>query len=64
MADIYGSHFEYNGEQSLKYGLIIANVESGRFTDIAGEISGETVFKISRPPAGPWSENYSYHKEQ
>ena len=58
MADIYGSHFEYNGEQSLKYGLIIANVESGRFTDIAGEISGETVFNRKNTQRHLIGDNY------
>lgn len=44
MADIYGSHFEYAGVTSRRYGLIIANVETERLTSVSGAISGVTVF--------------------
>lgn len=44
MADIYGSHFEYGGIDSSTYGLIIANVESTRFNQVAGTITPVTLF--------------------
>lgn len=44
MADIYGSHFEYAGVSSRLYGLIIANVQTNRFTQMSGSIEGHTVF--------------------
>ena len=44
MPDIYGSHFEYAGVSSRIYGLIIANVETSRFTQISGAINGVSVF--------------------
>ena len=44
MADIYGSHFEYGGVDSATHGMIIANVETERFTQVAGTISGVTIF--------------------
>ena len=44
MADIYGSHFEYGGVTSRQYGLIIANVETDRLTQLYGSIEGMTVF--------------------
>jgi phage-related protein len=47
MPDIYGSHFEYAGTLSRKYGLIIANVETTRYTPISGSISGVTAFNKS-----------------
>ena len=47
MADIYGSHFEYAGISSRRYGLIIANVETRRFSQVSGSIEGKTVFNRS-----------------
>lgn len=47
MADIYGSHFEYGGVSSRTHGIIIANVESTRFTQVSGTISGLTIFSKS-----------------
>lgn len=44
MADIYGSHFEYAGVPSRRYGLIIANVQTERATQVAGSVNGITVF--------------------
>lgn len=44
MADIYGSHFEFAGISSREYSLIIANVETTRVTQLAGTISGNTIF--------------------
>ncbi|MBP5463032.1 MAG: hypothetical protein J6Y20_13060 [Lachnospiraceae bacterium] len=44
MADIYGSHFEYAGVSSRGYGLIIANVETERFRNTSGTITGVSLF--------------------
>lgn len=44
MADMYGSHFEYGGVLSRKYGLIIVNAETSRFRRLSGEIKGNTIF--------------------
>lgn len=44
MSDIYGSHFEYSGVLSRKYGLIIATVGTDRIGKLSGDISGVTVF--------------------
>lgn len=47
MADIYGSHFTYGGTLSSTYGIMIASVESERFTQVAGTIAGVTIFNKS-----------------
>ena len=47
MADIYGSHFEYAAKSSREYGLVIANVETGRMDKLAGDIEGMTIFNKS-----------------
>ena len=44
MADLSGVHFEYGGVSSRLYGLITANVETTRFTKVAGDISGVTIY--------------------
>ncbi len=44
MADIYGSHFEFGGQTSRQYGLIFANIETDRFTQLGGSPSTQTVF--------------------
>ena len=44
MADIYGSHFEFAGLSSRRYGLIFANVETTRYSAASGEIEGVTIF--------------------
>ena len=44
MADLSGVHFEYAGISSRLYGLITGNVETTRFTQIAGEIGGVTIY--------------------
>lgn len=44
MVDIYGSHFEYGGTSSETHGIILANAETDRFTQVAGTISGVTIF--------------------
>ena len=44
MADIYGSHFEYAGISSRRYGLIIASVESNRNTQVSGVVNGISIF--------------------
>lgn len=47
MPDIYGSHFEYASTSSRVYGLIIANIETSRFTQLNGTIEGVSVFNKS-----------------
>lgn len=42
--DFYGCHFEYAGELSRKYGLIIANIETDRNTKIAGKSKSVSIF--------------------
>lgn len=44
MADIYASHFEYDGIMSRKYNLVIANVETGRFRKLSGDIHSNTIY--------------------
>lgn len=44
MADIYGSHFEYGGVSSRRYGLMFASVDAGRAGSVSGTISGVTAF--------------------
>lgn len=43
MADIYGSHFEYGGISSRRYGLLFANMDTGRNLQVSGTINGVTV---------------------
>lgn len=47
MADIYGSHFEYAGISSRKWGLVIVSSTSNRFMKLAGDIEGVTIFSKS-----------------
>lgn len=44
MADIYGSHFEFGGISSRKYGLIIVAAESARNISVSGEVGVSTIF--------------------
>lgn len=44
MADIYCCHFEYGGVSSRTYGLHFVNVETERFINVQGEISGVNIF--------------------
>lgn len=43
MADIYGSHFEYGGISSRRYGLLFANMNTERNLQVSGTINGVTV---------------------
>lgn len=47
MADIYGSHFEFAGVPSRQWGLIIANVNTSRMTQLGGTKEGVTIFSRS-----------------
>lgn len=47
VAEIYGVHFEYNGIQSRRYGLMIANIETERFNQTYGTRQGITLFNKS-----------------
>lgn len=42
--DIYGSHFEYAGVSSGRYGLIMANVNTERYIGLGGTTSSISVF--------------------
>lgn len=44
MAELSGVHFEYGGISSRLYGLITANADTKRNTQISGEIKGVTVY--------------------
>ena len=44
--DFYGCHFEYAGQNSRKYNLVFANVETSRLTSLSGTIS--TVSQFSK----------------
>lgn len=59
MADIYGSHFEYGGISSRKYGLIIANLSTTRNTSVSGDINGVTVFNKATKARHLIEDDYS-----
>ena len=59
MAEIYGSHFEYNGIPSRRYGLMIANIETDRFNQIAGSVQGITLFNKNSLKRYLINNNYS-----
>lgn len=42
--EIYGSHFEYAGTNSRVYGLILATVETSRFTSVSGDTETVSLF--------------------
>lgn len=44
MADIYCCHFEYGGISSRTHGLHFVNVETDRFINVQGQISGVNIF--------------------
>ena len=44
MAELYGTHFEFNGKSSREYGLIFANVDTSRFTRLAGESKSSFIY--------------------
>lgn len=44
MADIYGSHFEFGGITSRQYGLVIANLNTSRWTQLSGSSHGITIY--------------------
>lgn len=47
MADIYGSHFEFAGISSRKWGLVIVNAETKRMNKLYGDKKGVTIFSRS-----------------
>lgn len=47
MADIYGSHFEYGGVSSRQYDLVIASLNTGRWTQLGGTSEGVTIYSKS-----------------
>lgn len=44
MADIYGSHFLFAGENSRTYGLVVANMQTQRMTRVRGEADSVLYF--------------------
>ena len=42
--ELYGSHFKYAGINSRRYGLIFANVDTSRFTSVAGDAKTISVY--------------------
>lgn len=44
MADFYGSHFEFGGESSRRYGLVLVSIKEERSTLMCGKKSAITVF--------------------
>lgn len=59
MADIYGSHFEYGGISSRRYGLIFVNVQTERFSQSSGKIDGVKVFNRKEKRIYLVDDNYS-----
>ena len=59
MADIYGSHFEYDGRSSFEFGIIMVNITSERFTNLSGVIEGVTIFNKSSKRNYLIDDNYS-----
>lgn len=57
--DLYGSHFEYAGEMSRKYGLVIANLDTDRNTMISGKIESLSVFNKRNQSRHDLGSNYS-----
>lgn len=47
MADIYATHFEYDGVLSRKYNLVIVNVDTERLTVLSGTIQSNGIFNKS-----------------
>lgn len=44
MADMYGSHFEFAGTSSRRWGLIFVTMEANRRTQLGGEKQGVAIF--------------------
>ena len=42
--ELYGSHFEYAGIKSRLYGLVLATVDTSRFTSVSGETETISLF--------------------
>ncbi|MBQ2347798.1 MAG: hypothetical protein II388_05430 [Clostridia bacterium] len=59
MAEIYGSHFEYGGISSTRYGLMIANLETERFKQISGNVESVTLFNKSSRKRYLIDDNYT-----
>lgn len=57
--DLYGCHFEYAGELSRKYGLMIANVNTDRNTMISGKVESLSVFNKRNQSRNDLGSNYS-----
>lgn len=47
MADMYGSHFEFSGISSRRWGLIIVNIDTKRMIQLGGDKKGVTIFSKS-----------------
>lgn len=42
--ELYGSHFEYAGVNSRRYGLVIATVDTSRFTSVMGDAETVSIY--------------------
>lgn len=59
LAEIYGAHFEYSGTSSRRYSLMIANIETERFTQVSGTTQGITLFNKSSMKRHLIDDDYS-----
>lgn len=59
MADMYGSHFEFAGVSSRKWGLIIVNANTSRLIQLGGAKKGVTVFSKSAKKLYLIDDDYS-----
>lgn len=56
--DIYGSYFDYAGVSSRVYGLIFANVNTERLTNLTGDIKQNTIFNKADKRAHMVGDSY------
>jgi phage-related protein len=47
MADIYGSHFDFGGQSSRMYDLVFVNINTSRWTRLAGTSENVTIYNKS-----------------
>lgn len=58
MLNLYECHFQYNDVYSRDYGLIIANIETSRFTPIVGQKKGAFLFNRKQKASELMGDNY------
>lgn len=59
MADIYGSHFEFAGISSRRWGLILVNATTSRMVQLGGVKEGVTIFSKSAKKRYLIDDDYS-----